>query len=314
MICSYLNAAPLVYLTKSIVSQTSFETAPNNWSAGDDSSISVSIGFAFPFNGTTYTSVWINSNGMLSFSSSNTAYSNANIPYSQEPSSIYPYWDDLNRNNGGTITYGNPAGSPDEFIVSWENVPHYPNSGSYSLQVILYSNGNIRFRYGSGDTSGSSATVGVQENTNNYDEHSYNSSATLDESKDILYSTTGDANLSLSKSSCVLDDPVNGTSKPKRIAGATIRYAIEVQNTGSANADDVILTDNLDAKFDYSSIENLQIQSGACDCASAITTSNNGPNGSANGVNPVKLDFETILSGSSATPTIECGYFEVKIK
>ncbi len=115
--------------------------------------------------------------------------------------------------------------------------------------------------------------------------------------------------MTMSKTSCVINDPVNGTTKPKRIPGATIRYALEVKNTSDYSTDNVIVEDSIDSNFDTNTIRNLQIQSGTCDCLGVTSASNNGSNGSSNGVNPVKLDYDTVSANS-----IECGYFEVDIK
>jgi len=119
--------------------------------------------------------------------------------------------------------------------------------------------------------------------------------------------------LNITKNSCVIYNDIDGTTNPKRINGATIRYSMEVSNSGGANADNVIASDTLDSTFDTTSIENLQIQDGVCDCLGIASASNNGANGTANGVNPVKLDFGTVAGGSVATPTVKCGYFEVKV-
>ena len=481
----FSSAAPLQYLTKVLVSETSFENPSTNWNASDDDSVRINIGFNFPFNSTTYDRVWINSNGMLSFSSSNTAYSNTGIPYNQEAQSIYPYWDDMNRNSGGTIRYetlGNASNR--HLVISWNNVPHYSNTGSYSFQVVLYEDGGIRFRYdANSDADGSSnggATIGVQEDTSHYDQHSHNSA--INQTQDILYipnpinvtltpssctkiqkiglstyntngyadnypdsaaefqtwitdnatsakkfgsgyidkiytSNTSNNNpygaddyymaifkgyiyfpetgiykfgidgddavevyidgtlitgwygghgraghakyvkyvnassgyhkvefhmqeraggdnyylywqrpaessisivpssrffhckVSLSKTSCVINDPVNGTTRPKRIPGATIRYALLVDNVTDDTMGNVIVDDTLSASFDTATIRNLQIQNGSCDCLGVSPASNNGPNGTANGVNPAKLDFGTVNANSK-----ECGYLEVDIK
>jgi len=309
--------AGLQYLTKSLPAETSFETAPSAWSSPpDDGYKNVSIGFNFPFNGTTYSTLSINTNGMISFSSNDRAYSNKRLPYSSATQSIFPYWDDLNPRNGGSIHYGTVgSGANVHFIVHWKSIPHYGNTGRYNFQLVLYPNGNVRFRYdATSSTTGASATVGVQENTSNYDQHVYNTTSGFDASKDILYSTAT-ANLSLIKSSCVISDPINGTTEPKRITGATIRYTLEVQNSGAANADNVILTDTVDTTFDSSTIQNLQINAGDCDCLGVDSASNNGINGSANGENPVKLDFGTVAgTPDPATPVVECGYFEVDVK
>lgn len=122
------------------------------------------------------------------------------------------------------------------------------------------------------------------------------------------------AKMSITKNSCVINDPINGSINPKRIAGATIRYALEVKNEGAAEATDVIITDNMESTLDETTIRNLQIQLGTCNCLGVTSSSNNGVNGTANGVNPVKLDFDTVPLGSVGTPTIECGYFEINVK
>jgi len=497
VVFSTFALADLQYLSKNIVAQTAFETVTNNFSEDVHSSgvayddgidVDVPLGFAFPFNGTTYTEVDIDSNGYLVFGTDpKSVYTNETLAQLDKPQSIYPYWDDLNVANGGTIRYGT-LGSGDNihFVVSWENVPQYPSYGTFSLQVILYLDGSIRFRYdASSNVDGTSGTVGVQENTTNYDQHSYNSSSTFDPTKDILYesllnlsavtptcttpnsqikmttyNTTGynsypantnafstlvqnyatnanlfgsgnvtqingsgnpygndehyltifegyiylpttgvysfgvdgddaievfiddtlitgwygghgkansaqnivsvfaeagwhklkyhhqerggadnyylywkqpngtleivpstrlfhcatEAKMSMTKSSCVIADLINGTAQAKRIPGATIRYALEVSNEGDATANNVLLTDTLNSEFDATSITNLQVQSGACDCLGVASASNNGANGTADGVNPIVLDFGDVLGGSVATPTKECGYFEVQLK
>lgn len=59
--------------------------------------------------------------------------------------------------------------------------------------------------------------------------------------------------LNVSKISSVLSDPVNGTTNPKAIPGATVEYLITVTNTGSeaADADSVVVWDDgpADAKM-----------------------------------------------------------------
>jgi hypothetical protein len=54
------------------------------------------------------------------------------------------------------------------------------------------------------------------------------------------------ATITLSKSSAVTTDPVNGITNPKRIPGATIRYSLTVANTAGASADAVTITDVID--------------------------------------------------------------------
>lgn len=73
--------------------------------------------------------------------------------------------------------------------------------------------------------------------------------ATGDAAKDGVHSDTATwviagANLTASKVSTVIEDPVNGTSNPKAIPGATIEYCIVVANTGgTATATDILVND-----------------------------------------------------------------------
>lgn len=117
----------------------------------------------------------------------------------------------------------------------------------------------------------------------------------------------------IEKTSCVVNDPVNNGTNPKRIPGATIRYALQVINTGYRDAENVIADDNISSHFDSGTISHVQIQNGDCDCAGVSPADNNGPHGSVNG-NEIKLDYETVPKGTVAHPSKKCGYFEVKIK
>jgi uncharacterized repeat protein (TIGR01451 family) len=110
------------------------------------------------------------------------------------------------------------------------------------------------------------------------------------------------ADLSASKTSCIIDDPFNGTNNPKRIPGATVRYAIEVINNGSANASNVTTTDGIDSHL---TIDSAEIRAGACNCgtpagASAGTATIAAPN--------VTLDFATINAGDT-----ECAYITTTV-
>jgi hypothetical protein len=76
--------------------------------------------------------------------------------------------------------------------------------------------------------------------------------------------------LSVTKSSCVLSDPVNNTDNPKRIPGAKIRYLFDVNNTGTSDVSDSKLTDDFDDYLDLSntkdSVKKTENQDDACVC------------------------------------------------
>jgi len=115
--------------------------------------------------------------------------------------------------------------------------------------------------------------------------------------------------MDITKDSCVISDPINLTDNPKRIPGATVRYAIEVKNLGNAKSNDVVVSDDVGSEFDETTISNLKIDgSHECDCLNPVSTSDNGDDGGVN-ENTVSLDFSTI-----DVSAVECGYFEVKIK
>jgi hypothetical protein len=80
----------------------------------------------------------------------------------------------------------------------------------------------------------------------------------------------GAPNLSLTKTSCVLKDPINGVSaNAKRIPGATVLYMLDIDNVGtSTDATNVEISDGLAATLDSGTITNLKQHDGqsACSC------------------------------------------------
>jgi len=336
----FAYGAPLQYLTRTTPAATALDThtgAATTWSnPPDDGSLSINIGFSFPFNGTIYTTVKITTNGKLNFGADEISGGNIALPNGLigDYQSIYPYWDDLDPNaildlgGSGYIRYETlGSGDTQRLVVTYFDIPKctlevlgicVTSAGHYTFQAVLYKNGDIRFRYPAtsptNTANGSSATIGVQENylPSYYDQYSYNTTS-IDFTFDILYSYL--PSLSVSKTSCVIYDPVNNTTNPKRIPGSTIRYAIQVSNSAYGTASNVFATDTVDSSaFDTSTIKYLQIQDGVCDCTGVSSASNNGPSGSADGVNPVILDYGSITGVVGAVPVQKCGYFEVDIQ
>ena len=73
--------------------------------------------------------------------------------------------------------------------------------------------------------------------------------------------------LAITKTSSVVSDPVNGTTNPKAIPGATMRYCLLVTNTGAAAATSVALGDTLPATLAFTP---GSLRSGSS-CAGATT-------------------------------------------
>jgi hypothetical protein len=124
-------------------------TAGNNMVLGDDQvSSAVPIGFTFTFFCNAYTSLYIVSNGFISFNPavSQGCCSGGFIPTAGgNPNEFVAFvWTDLYPPGGGTITYTTVGSAPNRcFIVSYNNIPYYPGSGAVSGQIRLYETSNI---------------------------------------------------------------------------------------------------------------------------------------------------------------------------
>jgi uncharacterized repeat protein (TIGR01451 family) len=66
-----------------------------------------------------------------------------------------------------------------------------------------------------------------------------------------LVGDPNNGNGNLTKTSVVISDPFNGTTNPKAIPGAVVEYTIAVRNTGSTDADNVVISDPLPADTTY---------------------------------------------------------------
>ena len=136
-------------------------------SLGDDDSETVSLPFAFPYYGDFKTEVTVSSNGYLTFNASQgRSVSNAPVPTPDAPNdAIFPYWDDLhpaNPNSPARVLYDELADG--RFVVSWLDVPHYPNDGAFSFQAVLSPGGRVLFQYQTLTFGGreGEATIGIE--------------------------------------------------------------------------------------------------------------------------------------------------------
>ena len=173
------------------------------------------IGFNFSFYGHTYTQFFVGSNGLITFGSGSTSYSNTTIPNTNNPDTLIAwFWDDLDPGDnpdGDTHVYyaKTLVGSDSCLVISFLNYHEYPggNAGKLTAQVILYPNGNIKLQYQSfdGGIDMASATVGI-ENEGGTDglQYEYNQNKLENEMAIMFYapSTTLPAptNLSISMS------------------------------------------------------------------------------------------------------------------
>jgi hypothetical protein len=140
--------------------------------AGQDDnaeSITPANGFLFNFYGVSYETLFVSSNGLLTFGSANNSFENTDLTNSPDTPAIAVLWDDL-LPEISTGVYWQLFGSGDEqyLIIQWET-GYFGGDGRVSFQVILREHENtIQTNYRDllgGHTQrdqGMSATVGIK--------------------------------------------------------------------------------------------------------------------------------------------------------
>jgi hypothetical protein len=121
---------------------------------GDDFVLPVqAIGFAFPFNGSTYTNLFPVTNGFvyLSNAASTTggngccAGSSAGLVASPDPI-VAPFWSDLNAvSSVGSVNFTTNAS---RCVVTWSNVYEFGHTTPFTVQLQLYASGEIVMFFG----------------------------------------------------------------------------------------------------------------------------------------------------------------------
>jgi uncharacterized protein (TIGR03437 family) len=117
----------------------------------DDDTRQIALGFSFPFFDQTYTAVYLNSDGNLTFNDGDVAITERDLGrfLSGEPR-IAPYFQDLNPEEGGRVTVSLQASRA---TFSWVSVPLCcigvlpAPIARQTFQVTLFSDGRIQFAY-----------------------------------------------------------------------------------------------------------------------------------------------------------------------
>ena len=116
--------------------------------------------FSFPFYGTDFTELFVNSNGLITVGSGSYDYSGYPIPSVSYPDHfITPFSRNQDPSKAGNIFYKEEA---DRLIVQYESVAPYPDTGSFTYQAVLHSSGVIEFFYKKMIGDLESATVGLE--------------------------------------------------------------------------------------------------------------------------------------------------------
>ena len=120
----------------------------------------IHLGFSFPFYEGMFDSLFINTNGWISFTNPRIDFINKPLPSSTGPFNLIAlFWDDLIIRDGSEIKV---FSSSDSFVVSFEKLEHWIFLGSYSFQGILTKDGKISLRYKEMGDNTHSSTIGMQ--------------------------------------------------------------------------------------------------------------------------------------------------------
>ncbi|MFZ2161705.1 MAG: DUF6701 domain-containing protein [Sideroxyarcus sp.] len=179
-----------------------WSSACTSYPGGDDvySLVSFPSGFTFTFAGTAYSQVRVLSNGMIQFGAadqgfhrdytsvalpapaSNTTF--GGCPNLAPTNLLLMYWLDINTFPNialAPVQYELLGTSPNRrFVITYNNVALYGNAATrYTFQAVLHEsatgvNGNFEYRYTSGSSTGSGATVGVQVGATDYTQYAFN--------------------------------------------------------------------------------------------------------------------------------------------
>lgn len=108
-------------------------------------------------NGTTYTQMYLGTNGLITFGSGVTTYTPAALTSLGQPV-IAPFWTDIDISKGGAI-YWDFDTANNRIVITWSNVAPYTGTGTNSFQVVLTNQGggdfSVDFLYNSiGFTNG----------------------------------------------------------------------------------------------------------------------------------------------------------------
>jgi hypothetical protein len=128
----------------------------------DSERVNFTNGFNFPYYGTTYTAVFVNSDGNLTFKQGDDESSDRDIfRIITGPPRIALFFQDLNPQVRGQVRV---LQSSTKFTVTWNDVTEFMTGGTNSntFQVNLFKNGNIEFIYATKvDTR--AAIIGISE-------------------------------------------------------------------------------------------------------------------------------------------------------
>jgi hypothetical protein len=102
------------------------------------------LGAQFPFYGVYYDTIYISTNGYITFNQGDTDARASAAALATDLPRIAPLWSDLDATSEGDIYYNRLEG---RHIITWKAVPQAGASGASTFQASLYDDGRIAFIY-----------------------------------------------------------------------------------------------------------------------------------------------------------------------
>ncbi|MFD0916414.1 tandem-95 repeat protein [Pseudahrensia aquimaris] len=235
-------------------------------SLGNDGIASTGIGFDFNFFGEDYDSVFVSSDGYVTFGSPIGVSNNVALDgtaFGGRPA-IAALWDDLTQASGDVLvrTTDAPEGIR-EFIIQWNDVSREgggPGTGTFQL-ILSEADGSVRMNYqdidfGGGASGGQSATVGIEGPNGLFTNYSFDGSPTIANGTSILFSRPNAVTPTMTVALSIVDDPTFeirenfalslSNSVNTRIGLDVAQVTIEVSDNSAPNAqDDTVIVDEI---------------------------------------------------------------------
>lgn len=119
----------------------------------DDDSTAQAIAFAFPFYGRQFSSMFVNSDGNITFEEPDNASTARGLGrLTSGAPRVAPFFADLDPSAGGRVFLNN---APDGLTLTWCAVPGFGLSESVTVQATLLPTGAVEFRFGTATLSDS---------------------------------------------------------------------------------------------------------------------------------------------------------------
>jgi len=173
--CAPFNTTLRTVLNATAYSVSSISLAPyvgtptnvTSWSGNaDDGFTEIPLPFSFKFYGQDYSSVFIGTNGFISFGGGSTSYQQQTIPSATSPNALVALaWADYNLTSGSIGYFVSGVAPNRKFVIVYNTVPAYSGTGSLSGQIVLNETNNIIDLLLSNQNIGGSKTQGVENST-----------------------------------------------------------------------------------------------------------------------------------------------------